>query len=168
MPDLRSGKRVRGGGESSPRRAAPCRRLHKHAPETARLLSRAEWALRRADVVAAAAPPLPDVREQLAAEVAARKSAEQKVRVEVMARKSAEQKAHLEMMARMSAEQSAASSYASLNAERMSLNVERNQNRALQRSNDDLQQRLSTESSMRLNAERSNDDLQRRLSTETQ
>ena len=167
MPDLRSGKRVRGGGESTPRRAEPCRRLNKHAPETARLLSRAERALRRADVVAAAAPPLPDVREQLAAEVAARKNAEQKVRVEVMARKSAEQKAHLEMMARMSAEQSAASSHASLNAERMSLNVERNQNRALQRSNDDLQQRLSTESCMRLNAERANDDLQRRLSTES-
>ena len=68
MPDLRSGKRVRGGGESTPRRAEPCRRLNKHAPETARLLSRAERALRRADVVAAAAPPLPDVREQLAAE----------------------------------------------------------------------------------------------------
>ena len=135
MPDLRSGKR--GGAESSPCRTALRRRLNEHAPETAHLLSRAERALRRAESAEAAAPPLPDVCEQLAAEVAARKSAEQK--------------ADAEAMARRSAEQSAASAYNLLSFQNLKTQSE---NSALQRSIDDLRQRLSTESSMRLNAER--------------
>lgn len=134
MPDLRSGKR---GAETSPCRAALRRRLNEHGPETARLLSRAERASRRAESAEAAAPPLPDVCEQLAAEVAARKSAEQKARAEAVARRSAEQ--------------SAASTYESLSAERFQNHCRTLQ---LQRSIDDLRQRLSTESSMRLNAER--------------
>ena len=134
MPDLRSGKR---GAETSPCRAALRRRLNEHGPETARLLSRAERASRRAESAEAAAPPLPDVCEQLAAEVAARKSAEQKARAEAVARRSAEQ--------------SAASTYESLSAERFQNHCRTLQ---LQRLIDDLRQRLSTESSMRLNAER--------------
>ena len=118
-------------------------------------MSRAERASRRAESAEAAAPPLPDVCEQLAAEVAARKSAEQKARAEAVARRSAEQSAastyeslsaerFQNAVARRSAEHSAASAYNLLSV----------QNHALQRSIDDLRQRLSTESSMRLNAER--------------